>query len=275
MNLTPCFTLLIFLFYHSLIGQNCNAYLYYGDTCQYEACKIAAERQGHYQFSEAYHAALDRAIQRCSQFAPAYRHKSVAYLKSGDMAKWKQYIDLAVQYDPADNLGYRGWCRYQFFRDYIGAIQDIEQLDSLVDYNIGYSANGDYHLQIARALCYKGLGDRDTAIVIIENQLADSSYQVGLYDYLHLGVLYLETEQHIKAIEKFRRQSHTNDNAENQYYWGQTQLILGNKKQALSYFLTAKRLYLAEQRMIDPYSRPMDQISMEDIETSIKLVKME
>ena len=62
-------------------------------------------------------------------------------------------MNKAVALDPKEHLPYRGWCRYQFFRDYEGAIQDIERLDSLSKYDIGYSVNAEYHLHIARALC--------------------------------------------------------------------------------------------------------------------------
>jgi len=145
---------IILLSYLKANSQNCQAFLYYGDTLQYEACLIAEERDGHYQYSKAYQEALDRAIEKCPYFSYGYFHKSVAYLKSGDFLTWKKLIDKAVELKPEENLGYRGWCRYQFFRDYQGAINDIERLDNLVTYDIGYSAGCEYHLNIAKAICY-------------------------------------------------------------------------------------------------------------------------
>ena len=124
-------------------AQNCNAFLYAKDTLQYEACVIAEERDGHYQYSREFQEALDKAIEKCPYFSYAYLHKSVAYLKSGDFVTWKTLIDKAVELNTKENLGYRGWCRYQFFRDYRGAIVDIELLDSLISYDIGHSAGGE------------------------------------------------------------------------------------------------------------------------------------
>lgn len=71
---------------------------------------------------------------------------------------------------------------------------------------IGHSVNGDYHLHIARALCYKTLGKKELAIDIIEGQLQDSTYFIGIYDFMYLGVLYQETEQYEQAIAAFARQ---------------------------------------------------------------------
>ncbi len=259
--------ILFFLLLHAYCSsQNCEAFKFYGDTLQYEACKLAENRRGHYQFSREYQEALDKAIEKCPYFSYAYRHKSVAYLKSGDFLNWKKLIDQAVHYDPTENLGYRGWCRYQFFRDYQGAIQDIERLDSLVNYDIGYSANGDYHLHIARAICYKAIGEKEKAIQIIENQLNHDQYVVGLYDYLHLGVLYLETNNYEKAIQAFIRQSKENELAENQYYLAMAYKKRNQITDFQQCIQKAEQLYLSDRKMFDPYTTPMDKIYLQQIQ---------
>ncbi len=268
--MTVRWTLFFIFFYSCSFSQNCEAFKYYGDTLQYEACKLAEKRRGHYQFSREYQEALDKAIEKCSYFSYAYRHKSVAYLKSGDFINWKKLIDKAVQYDPAENLGYRGWCRYQFFRDYRGAIDDIERLDSLADYDIGYSINGDYHLHIARALCYKALGEKEKAIQIIENQLRQKDYLVGLYDYLHLGVLYLETDQYEKATQAFNQQSKENELAENQYYLAMAHKKLDQITVFQQCIQKAEQLYLSDRKMFDPYTTPMDKIYFHHIQQALK-----
>jgi tetratricopeptide (TPR) repeat protein len=196
---------------------NCHAFLYRGDTLKYEACVISQGIEGHYQFSREFQKVLDKAISIDPSFDYAYREKSVAYLKSGDFLTWKKLMDKAVNANPIENLGYRGWCRYQFFRDYDGAIEDIERLDALTSYDIGTSANGDYHLHIARAICYKALGKYSKAIEIIETQLSKEEYFIGKYDYLHLGVLYFETGEYEKALNALAMQEKKNDLAENQY----------------------------------------------------------
>lgn len=251
-------------------AQNCLAFLYQGDTLQYEGCMLAAERSGHYQFSRAYQEALDRGLEKCDYFSFGYKHKSIAYLKSGDFITWKKLIDKAVALDPLENIGYRGWCRYQFFKDYKGAIKDIEQLDTMIS-DIGYSQNGVYHLKVALGLWYKALGQKEKALSIIEAQLAMKNHQGGLFDYLHLGVLYLDLEQYEKAIEAFGVQSKENELAENQFYLALAFKSLGDLPKYKIHLQQAKKLYEDERRMFDDYSAPIDKIYLQVIENEIQL----
>lgn len=251
---------------------NCEVYKFSGDTLKYKACKKAMEISGHYQFSKEYQTILDEAIKIDPTFDYAYWAKSIAYLKSGDFITWKTLIDKAVELNPNEHLGYRGWCRYQFFRDYKGAIADIEKLDSLVTYDIGQSQNGTYHLNIAKGLCYKALGENEKATTIIENQiqLNEEENFVGAYDYLHLGVLYLEAKEWEKAFEAFHKQSEYNELAENQYYLALTFKAVGKLTDYKSCLEKAKQLYLKGSKMFDPYSDPMDKIYFETIERELK-----
>ncbi|WP_241448769.1 tetratricopeptide repeat protein [Aquimarina pacifica] len=228
--------------------------------------------KGHYQFSKEYQTILDEAIEIDPTFDYAYWAKSIAYLKSGDFVTWKKLIDKAVEYNPKEHLGYRGWCRYQFFRDYKGAIKDIEKLDSLVDYDIGQSQNGTYHLNIAKGLCYKAIGEKKKAIEIIQKQiqLNEEEKFLGTYDYLHLGVLYFETEKFEKAIDLFQKQSKTNELAENQYYLSLAYRKLDKISQYEASLVKSKELYIQDKKMSDPYSNPMDKIYLENIENEIK-----
>ncbi len=250
---------------------NCEAFLYYGDSLRYKACKVAEKREGYYQFSKEYQTALDEAIAIDPGFAFAYEAKSTAYLKSGDFVSWIQLMDKAVALNPKEHLSYRGWCRYQFFRDYEGAIRDIEKLDSLSKYDIGHSVNAHYHLHVARALCYKALGQKKKAIDIIESQLALSDYDPGLFDYLHLGVLYLETGNYTKAEVSLLKQQEINDLAENRYYLGLLYKTIKLKEKALHELEIAKQKYQKESWLFDPYTQPMDKIYLEDIDEALSL----
>ncbi|MDA9056783.1 hypothetical protein N9K49_02970 [Flavobacteriaceae bacterium] len=261
---------LILVIFRINAQPNCEAFKYYGDTLKYEACKEAEKRSGHYQFSRKYQEAFDDALAIDSTFAFAYRAKSTAYLKSGNFITWKKLIDKAVQYDPEGQLYYRASCRYQFFRDYNGAIEDIKHLDSLVKYDIGYSQNGDYHLNIIMALCYRAIGNPMESLKIFEQTLQDSSYSVGIYDYLHLGVLNFEMGNYTKAIETLKKQEIENDIAENRYYIALTYRKLGNTKECIYNLDLAKKKYQMESRMFDPYVEKMDQIFLIDIENEIE-----
>ncbi len=249
---------------------NCNVYMYNGDELKYKACRALEKTRGHYQFSRAYQEALDEVLAIDSTFAYAYRVKSTAYLKSGDFITWKKLMDKAVKYDPEEELFYRASCRYQFFRDYAGAIEDIELLDSLVDYDIGYSQNGDYHLNIIKALSYKAIGKLNESLQLFERQLSDSTHSVGIYDYLHLGVLYLEMGKFSLALRALKQQALENDIAENRYYMALVYKALRDEKRYMENIKLAKEKYENGVKMFDPYVEKMDQIFLTDIIDAMK-----
>jgi len=253
-------------------GQpNCQAFLYDGDTLQYKACKLIEDiDKRYYQFSREYQELMDEALEICPYFAYAYREKSSAYVKSGNFIMWKKLIDKAVEYAPQDYLGVRASLKFKMFADYKGAIEDINKLDSLFDYDIGPTSNGIYHLNIAKALCYKALGQKEKAIEIVEDQLEKDAHYLGAYDYLHLGVLYFETNRLQKAIDAFQQQEEENNLAENHFYLALVYKELGQIDQYIKHLEEANSLYNNRYHMFDSYNHLLDEIFLENIENEIK-----
>lgn len=253
----------------TIYSQNCQVFLAEGDTCKYEACIHIENARRVYQFSNYYQEKYDEAIEICPSYSYAYRNKSTPYLKSGDFLTWMNLMNKAVELNPKEHLSYRGWCRFQFFNDYAGAIKDIEELDNLVNYDIGYSQNGTYHLNIAKALCYKKLGQLEKALGVMQTQINQQNYSVGLFDYLHLGVLQLELGDLVAAEQALNAQSVENELAENQYYLGNLFLKKKNVTQAKIHFAKAQELYESERFMFDPYSHQVDKIFLVEIEEAL------
>ena len=251
----------------SFAQPNCNVFKWEGDSARYAACELYHVAIEFYQGSYASQVALDSVLKICPTFDEAWRTKSIPYLKRGDFLAWKPLIDKAVELNPGEHLGYRGWCRYQFLRDYAGAIRDLEMLDSLKEGDIGYSVNGDYHLNIAKALCYKALGQKTNAVQLIENQLATAGYSPGLYDYLHLAVLQLELGEPEKALATLEKQEATCPGlAENAWYRALAFRRSGDSVRARQYLALAREQYEAGHFRSDPYDHPMDRVYLSDIE---------
>ncbi len=249
---------------------NCEAYKYEGKMSLYEACKKAEESQNYYQFTKEYQQILDEALSIEPTYAYAYQAKGYAYLKSGDFVTWEKLMGKAVDYEEEQHLGYRGWCRYQFFRDYKGAIEDIERLEEISKGDIGFGQNGDYHLKIAKALCYKGIGNRKKAIEIIENQLSLEDHFLGLYDYLHLGVLYLESQDYYKAIKAFKTQEQENTLADNEFYMALAYKAIQDNSKYREHLKKSYVLYKEKRHLFDPYTHQMDRVFLNDIELELK-----
>jgi tetratricopeptide (TPR) repeat protein len=267
---------LYFLFFisSSAWGQfNCNVYKLDNNEACYQACLLVTEAEnmqgsGQSQFQ------FDAALGLCPTMDYAYREKSVPYLKRGDFITWKKFIDKAVELNPKQYLGVRGWCRYQFVRDYKGAIEDLEKLDSMVSYNIGYTVNGDYHLTIAKALCYKAIGEKNKAIKIIEEQLAQSNYSPGIYDYLHLGVAKIENGDLEGGVAYLKKQIAYNDYLAEPYYYMALVFKQQNRTgECKQYLEKAKAFYLKGYKMSDPYTQPMDKIFLADIDRELKSIQ--
>jgi len=260
------FYFLFLISFHTYAQPNCNVYLYAGDTAQYKAC-LLSEQIHEYQFHRKFHEKFDEVLKISPNFAYAYREKSTSYLKSGDFITWKKLIDKAVELEWRTNLGYRGWCRYQFFRDYEGAINDIEKLDSLANYDIGYGQNGDYHLNIAKGICYSAIGQKQKAIEIFKQQINTLNYDAGLYDYYQLGVTYFETEDYKNALTCFEKQTKINPLAENEYYKAKIFRILKNQIEADKHKDLAVKLYRDNKILFDDYTHHYNKVYFEEIES--------
>ena len=252
--------------------KNCNVFIWEGDSCRYNACTFLEEAPSYFQLRKEYHEIHDKAIEICPDYSDAYCAKSVAYLKTGDFITWKRLMDKAVELNPIEHLGYRGWAHFQFFRDYESAIADIEKLESLITHDIGYSQNGMYHLNIAKALCYKMIGENKKGVAIIEEQIQVDGDKVGLYDYLHLGVLYLEIGQYKKAESALLSQLKEYDFAENRYYLALASKAMNQNEKYKVNIELAKTLYQRNRTMSDPYTHLIDKIYLSDIIAELKLI---
>lgn len=254
---------------------NCNAFKLLGDSIQYEACKKYSlnEKPPYYQGTRASQELYDEVIAIDSTFAAAYREKGVPYLKRGDFITWYNLISKAVEYEPNDFLGIRASCLFNFLDDYEGTIKDIEALRKLRNNkNIGYTNNGTYHLAVLEGLAYKMLGNKEKAYQLIFNQLSDSEYDLSVYDYLHLGVIQFELGKLDEALNSFEKQSEINDVAENQFYMAKVYFQQGKIELAKNQLNKAKALYLASNKMYDPYNKLVDQIYLQEIEEFINKI---
>lgn len=250
-----------------LSQENCNYYRMTNNHTKYEACTLLEElnAKGLYQFQKEYMEGLDEIIEKFPEYAPPYREKSATYVKAGDFINWKINVDKAVKYDAEGYLGIRAGLKAKFFADYEGAIHDIDSLASIIKYDLGHTNNGDYHLNILKAICYSQLGQKEKAIEIFEKQLADENHRVGLYDYYQLGVTYFELNNYQKAIEIFEKQLKENENAETHYYIGQAYKSIVNNTEYSKHKQIAIDFYQKGIIMRDPYNEHINKVYLETI----------
>ena len=267
------FIFLIFTFHKTYSQGNCQFFLSEKDTLKYKACTLVTKNENrYYQFDERYHQLMKKAIEICPYYAYPYRELGAAYVKSGNFLEWKKLMDKAVKYDPQTYLSVRASLRYKFFADYKGSIKDIDSLKSIISYDIGYTSNGTYHLNIVKGLCLKSLGKIDEAISVIEKQ-SEIDKNFDLYNYLHLGVLYMQKKQYDKALLSFEKQIKTNNIADNQYYIGLCYKKLNLQEKALYHLKEALKLHQSDIKMFDGYNKLFDQIYLSDIKRELQLLE--
>ena len=249
---------------------NCKVYDLAGDTACYQACQHAIKAIEIYQGLRQSQLHFDSAIMLCPTFAFAYAEKSVPYLKRGDFITWRKLINQAVALDPTSYLPVRASGSYQFLRDYEHTIADLDLLDSLINYDLGYTTNGQYNLGMIRALCHRGLGNIDTAIVLASELITQQGYTPGLYDYLHLSAMLIENGQYEAALDALTRQREINGNlAEVEFFSGLAQGGLQKFHLEKDHLFVAEQLLVKGHQMFDPYTHPPDKISIGDIENAI------
>ncbi|MEM9884676.1 MAG: tetratricopeptide repeat protein [Bacteroidota bacterium] len=251
----------------SLLKAQPNCNIYKEDADCFEACMLLTKATDMLQGSQQQQVSFNKAIALCPQFHQAYYEKAWAFLKNGRFIEWRSIIDQAVELRPQEYLGYRAVARYQYLRDYQGALDDFALLDELVNYDLGNTVEGNYHLNIIRALCYKGLGAVDEAIEVILQQLQQSDHVLGNYDYIHLGVLYLEANQTALAVDYLEKQvAHNPYIADSFFYLAKAYVQNGEKGKAKTNLKKAKELYQAGEKRSHFYNEPMDAVYWRDME---------
>ena len=234
------------------------------DSLCSRACELSVTASKH-QGSKYSQELFDQAIALCPNFAYAYFEKSVPYLKQGLFREWKHLIDQAVELDHQYLLN-RGINQVQFMRNYEKGLEDLDKLDALEpDFNIGYSPSGEYHAQLIRGICYQKLGRADKAIEIMEKLVNQPQYNQGLFDYLHIGIAYLDSGRFDKAKQAFVRQNLENELAETYFYYSQVFEKQNQKIEAINMLERAKELYDNGRTMTNSYYHYIDKIYYSDI----------
>ena len=256
----------VFILFQTIVKAQLNCELLNDNSDCYKACQLYNQEGMHQQGSYASQQHLTKAIELCPTLSNAYFEKSVAFLKRGKFIEWKELIDKAVELEPEKHLSYRAWCQFAFLRNYEETIKDLNKLSEIMGTPfIGVGQSGDYDLRIVLALSYKFTNQKEKAIQIIETAMADKDYYVGLYDYLHLGVLYFENNQLKKAVESFEKQIEENELADVYYYLGKALLKLENRADAKLNLDIALQFYKNGRKMHSNYYEFSDQIYMQGI----------
>jgi tetratricopeptide (TPR) repeat protein len=239
-----------------------------------KACKITEIASELSQGSKYSQELFDIAISLCPNMAFAWVEKSVPYLKRGDFATWRRLLDKAVELDPAQYLGYRAGCLFDFLRDYKNALKDLERLEEITGSPlVGHTANGDYDLNIVKAICLRELGLINNSLLTFESCIINKEKNdlVGLYDYYHYGVTLYNLKRYNESLIQFEKQVRRYESfAETYYFLGLVNEEKGDRTSAVKYFETSLEKYTKSgYHRKDPYCIMPDQIFLADIQKKL------
>ena len=221
-------------------------------------------------------ALLDSAIKICLGYSTAYMEKSVAFNKTGDFYTGFLWLNKAVELDPLNHLGYRGWIRLRKLRDFDGAINDLQTLNKLTP-NYDDYVWGE-HIYYLLGECHLGLNNIDSAIFYYEKYIHLATKKSGeefvdAYAFVYLGICEFKKKRYTNALVNFNKAlKQYGKCTEAEYYKALSLYYTNKKKQALAVINQAKINFEAGYYHKDKYNEYIYQLYYSDIIESLNLI---
>ncbi|MDF0705736.1 hypothetical protein [Flagellimonas okinawensis] len=90
------------------------------------------------------------------KYSEAFFERSVPFNKNGDYATGFYYLNHAVELNPLEHLGYRGYMKLRFLRNYKAALADFDRLDAMTPDVVDAPWGED--IDFLRGEAYYGMG---------------------------------------------------------------------------------------------------------------------
>lgn len=216
---------------------------------------------------------LDSAILLNPKNAAAYREKSVWFTKTGDYVNAYSLLNKAVELDPLDALGYRGWLKLYKLHDFEGAIKDFEALDKLTPTTTDYPWGENLYFLLGQAK--RQLGKREEALIDYDKYIQEVSIKQGerwveLYTFIDKGICLRELNKYDSAIVSFYKALKYYKECPEAYFQIAITLKSLNKSTEACDFLTQALIYARQGRLrVDPYKDYFNQLYVEEIEENL------
>ncbi len=192
-----------------------------------------------------------------------YFEQSVPFNKRGYHEKGFEILDKAVEYNPRVYLGYRGYMKLRFLRDFRGAIKDFDTLDKMTPNVIDTPWGED--IDFVRGEAYYGLGEYQKAIKhfnkSIENQGEDWA---EIQSYVYLGICESKLKKFDKAIISYNRAINQSKYVcEAHLGLAKVYNEIGETEKAKEHILKAEKYF--QYKRTDPYNEFLNEIYKTDI----------
>ena len=192
------------------------------------------------QPSELYRVYKDSALMVQPDNVDYMQRLSYSYKKVGEHIKAMEVLNKAVEIDisnkKTDVLEYRAWTLLYYYRDYEGAVRDIELIEKMSGnkYNVCWGEPCGFHKGQALYRLNKYLEAISSfETVNIEEKKLGFNPNDNYMNFFYMGRCYFELNDYEKAIENFKKSIASFEQFREAYY--QLALVykkLGNIKEA-------------------------------------------
>ena len=132
---------------------------------------------------------LEKAARIDPKNEQAWKRLSEPFLFIGKYREWHTFSKKAIELNPKTWQGWRGYHKLYYFRDYGGALYDLDATDTLTINKTDYAQNQS--VDYLRGLCYLGLKNHEKAIEYFELYLDKEKNALGSVEIEHTVYLYL------------------------------------------------------------------------------------
>jgi tetratricopeptide (TPR) repeat protein len=204
-----------------------------------------------------------KAIERNPEDSDAWMEYSVSFNKAGDFHTGFKYLNKAVELSPAKHLGYRGWIKLRKLRDFNGALQDFERLDTLTPNFVDAPWGED--IDFLRGECHFGNKNYEKALECFRTSL--SNRKEGWSDvqtFVYLGLCEKKLGNYKAAILELERALHQyGKTCEAHVNLAEIYLELGDIDKAKEHLAAAEDSF--PYRRNDVYNEFLNEIYWEDV----------
>ncbi len=159
---------------------------------------------GHMQGTYLSQSMFDVLTWQHPTYAKAYFEQSVALNKRGEYAKGFRLLDRAVELDPKMHLGYRGYMKLRFLRDYDAALADLDRLDSLTPNHTDAPWGED--IDFLRGEAWFGKENYRKSIQVFNRSLENQGEDwADIQTFVYLGMAEHKLGNYERAISEFQR----------------------------------------------------------------------
>ena len=220
---------------------------------------FAAHLQGEYLSQKMF----DILIYQYPDYSDAYFEKSVPFNKRGDYAKGFKILNKAIEIDEDVHLGYRGYLKLRFLRNYDAALKDFNRLDSLTPNFVDAPWGED--IDFLRGECYFGKKKYQQAIEFFNLNVKNHKEDwVDLQTFVYLGICEHELGNMESAIVEFQRALNQSDKTcEAHFYLAKIYQEKGDLEKANEHILEAEASI--EYKRDDPYKEFLNEIYLNEI----------